>query len=258
MIFIGLLVFVLIFGPTARMLNVTTQAIGSFAANFVEGMTFTDAFGTDLWPQWWDMYWFVDWLSFGPIVGLFLIKLCYGRTIKEFILVNLVAPSLFGILWFGAFGGFALDLQLVQGVDLLAFMDANGLESLMYEVFAYVPLTGIIRPLMIITIMLSFITLADSMTSTVSIMSMKDNHDIKEAPLGIKLFWGLLMGLTSIIFVLNGGLEGIKVVKTIAGFPILAIEVAMMIGFIKYMAKNSKKEIQANIDYMEKMEESVS
>lgn len=258
MIFIGLLLFVLIFGPTARMLNVTTQAIGSYAANFVEGMTFTDAFGTDLWPQWWDMYWFVDWLSFGPIVGLFLIKLCYGRTIREFVVVNLIAPSLFGIIWFGAFGGFALDLQLVQGVDLLAFMDANGLESLMYEVFAYVPLTGLIRPLMIITIMLSFITLADSMTSTVSIMSMKDNHDVNEAPLGIKLFWGLLMGLTSIIFVLNGGLEGIKVVKTIAGFPILAIEVAMMIGFIKYMAKNSKKEIQANIDYMEKMEESVS
>lgn len=257
-IFIGLLIFTLIFGPTAKILNLTTQAMGSYVANFIEGMTFTDPFGTDLWPQWWDMYWFVDWLSFGPIVGLFLIKLCYGRTIREFVVVNLLLPSLFGMIWFGVFGGMALDLQLNQGVDLLAFMDANGLESLMLKVFEYLPLVGIVRPLMMVTIMLSFVTLADSMTSTVSLMSFKNNHDMKEAPLGSKLFWGLLMGLTSIIFVLNGGLEGIKVVKTLAGFPILFIEIFMMAGFIKYMAKHGKAIVKEVDDYQDKIEESVS
>lgn len=237
-IFIGLLIFTLIFGPTAKILNLTTQSMGSYVANFVEGMTFTDPFGTELWPQWWDMYWFVDWLSFGPIVGLFLIKMCYGRTIRQFIVVNLLLPSLFGMIWFGVFGGLALDLQLIQGVDLAAYMNANGIESLMLKVFEYLPLVSVIRPIMIVTVMLSFVTLADSMTSTVSLMTLKNNHDIKEAPVSVKLFWGLLMGLTSIVFVLNGGLEGIKVVKTLAGFPILFIEIAMMVGFIKFMSQN--------------------
>lgn len=258
MIFIGLMLFALFFGPTAKILNLTTQSIGSFVANFIPGMTFTDPFGTDLWPQWWDMYWFVDWLSFGPIVGLFLIKLCYGRTIREFVVVNLLLPALFGMIWFGIFGGLALDLQMTQNIDLLAFMDANGVESLMLKVFEYLPLVGFVRPLMIVTIMLSFVTLADSMTSTVSLMSMKNNNKIEEAPISIKLFWGLLMGLTSVIFVLNGGLEGIKVVKTLAGFPILFIEIAMMVGFIKYMAKNSKKEIKENLEYNETLEEEAS
>ncbi len=247
-IFIALLAFVMILGPTAKILNLTTQSMGSFIGNFIEGATFTDAFGDDLWPQWWDMYWFVDWLSFGPIVGLFLVRLCYGRTIREFIVVNLLLPSLFGMIWFGAFGTFALDLQF-QGVELLAFMDANGTESLMLKIFEYLPLVQIIRPLMIITITLSFITLADSMTSTVSLMTMKNNKDIDEAPLSSKVFWGLLMGVTSVIFVLNGGLEGIKVVKTIAGFPILALELAMMFGFIRFMNKNSKKEIEEIENY---------
>ncbi len=243
-IFIILLIFVIVFGPTAFIFNLTTQSVGSYVTNFVEAMTFTDPLpGGDLWPQWWDMYWFVDWLSFGPIVGLFLIKLCYGRSIREFIVVNLLLPSLFGMIWFGAFGGVALNLQLVEGVDLLGFMNANGMESLMLKVFEYLPLVGLIRPLMIITICLSFVTLADSMTSTVSLMSLKDNNNINEAPISIKLFWGLLMGITSVIFVLNGGLEGVKVVKTIAGFPILFLQVAMMFGFIKYMYKHGKKEL---------------
>ncbi len=237
-IFIGMLGFIIVVGPTSFILNLTTQSMGSYVTNFVEAMTFTDPMpGGDLWPQWWDMYWFVDWLSFGPIVGLFLIKLAYGRTIREFVVVNLLLPSLFGMIWFGAFGGLALHLQLVGGVDLFAFMKENGVESLMLKVLEYVPFVTVLRPLLIVTIMLSFITLADSMTSTVSLMSLKDNHNVDEAPLGVKLFWGLLMGLTSIVFVLNGGLEGIKVVKTIAGFPILFLQVIMMFGFIKYMYK---------------------
>ena len=241
MIFIALLLFALICGPTAFILNLTTQSFGAYVSNFVEAMTFTDPLpGGDLWPQWWDMYWFVDWLSFGPIVGLFLVRLCYGRTLREFILINLFLPALFGMIWFGAFGGFALDLQIVQKIDIFSFMSENGTESLMLKVLEYLPLVEIIRPLMIITIALSFVTLADSMTSTVSLMSLKDSDD-KEAPLSVKLFWGLLMGGTAVIFVLNGGLEGIKVVKTIAGFPILFLQILMMIGIIRYLYVNSKQ-----------------
>lgn len=247
-IFIGLLVFTIICGPTAFIFNLTTQSMGAFTTNFIEAMTFTDPLpGGDLWPQWWDMYWFVDWLSFGPIVGLFLVKLCYGRTLREFVVVNLMAPALFGMVWFGAFGGFALDLQMVQNIDILGYMNENGTESLMLKVFEYMPFVDIIRPLMIVTICLSFITLADSMTSTVSLMSMKDNKNVDEAPLRIKIFWGLLMGLTSITFVLNGGLEGIKVVKTIAGFPILFLQIIMLAGVIRYLYKNSRK-LKAEIE----------
>ncbi|MGL5313894.1 MAG: BCCT family transporter [Peptostreptococcaceae bacterium] len=240
--FIALLVFVLVFGPTSYILNLTTQSIGQFVGGFVESMTFTAPFAdSELWPQWWDMYWFVDWLSFGPIVGLFLVKLCYGRTIREFITVNLFLPALFGMIWFGVFGGFALDLQMVQGIDLVGYMNTFGQEALTLKVLDYLPLAQIVKPLMLLLIGLSFVTLADSMTSTVSLMSIESKERLDEAPMSIKLFWGTLMGATSVIFVLNGGLEGIKVVKTIAGFPILFLEIIMVIGFIKYMIKLRKE-----------------
>ncbi len=235
-IFILFLALVIFWGPTAFIFNLTTQSIGAYLNDFLHAMTFTDPLpGGDLWPQWWDMYWFVDWLSFGPIVGLFLVKLAYGRTLREFIMVNLFLPALFGMIWFGAFGGFALDLQILQGHDILSFMNKNGTESLMLKIMDFLPLSTILRPILIVTVCLSFITLADSMTSTVSLMSLKDNTNVDEAPISIKLFWGLLMGVTSLIFVINGGLEGIKVVKTIAGFPILFLELAMMAGIIRYL-----------------------
>lgn len=241
-IFIIMLGFVIAFGPTSFIFNLTTQSMGSYFAHFVEAMTFTDPIPTepnDLWPQWWDMYWFVDWLSFGPIIGLFLVKLAYGRTLREFIVINMVLPASFGMLWFGAFGAFALDLQLVQNIDIVGFMNENGTESVMLKVLEYLPLGELWRPLLIFVIALSFVTLADSMTSTVSLMSLKNSENVDEAPLSVKFFWGMLMGCTSVIFVLNGGVEGIKVVKTIAGFPILIIEMLMMGAIIWYLYSNS-------------------
>ena len=83
------------------------------------------------------------------------------------------------------------------------------------------------------------------MTSTVSMLSI-ENSDTQqsshtEAPIAMKLFWGILIGTTSIVFMFIGGLDGIKVVKTIAGVPILLLEMAMLTGFIMFMIRQKKK-----------------
>lgn len=251
--FIALLIFVLICGPTSYIFNLTTQSFGNFMNHFIDLSTFTAPFAnnTDLWPQWWDIYWFVDWLSFGPIVGLFLIKLCYGRTIREFITVNLVLPAIFAIIWFGVFGGFALDLQMVQGVDLVGYATQHGNEALMLRVLQELPLSQIIRPIMLLLIGLSFVTLADSMTSTVSLMSIESKEKINEAPMNVKLFWGILIGATSVIFVISGGIEGVKVVKTIAGIPILFLDLIMIFGFIRYFVRGGTKFIEVEGEPLE-------
>ena len=76
-------------------------------------------------------------------------------------------------------------------------------------------------------------------------MTIKNNIGVNEAPAQIKLMWGLIMGVTSLVFTLTGGLEGIKIVKTIAGFPILIVGIAMMIMFIVYIIKHGKdKEVK--------------
>lgn len=68
---------------------------------------------------------------------------------------------------------------------------------------------------------------------------------VEEAPIGIKLFWAIIMGAASLIFTLTGSIDGIKIVKTIAGFPILIMGIAMVVMFIIYIIKHGRdKEIK--------------
>ena len=262
-IFIGLMVMVFIFGPTVFTLNLGTMASGHFFQNFLTSITFTFPFhdaanlmgntwpaGSELWPQWWDMFWFADWLSFGPIIGLFLIKLAKGRTIREFVIMSWFTPAVFAMIWFTIFGSLALDIQFnpqnYPTVDLIgygtlhAYMQAHGHEMVMLKVLEAMPLANIIRPLMLLIVCLSFITMADGITSTISFMSVKNSGGVlKEAPIQLKLGWGIILGLTAYIFVLTGGLQGIQVVKTMAGFPIMFLQGTIVVGFLIYMIKRS-------------------
>lgn len=161
--FIFMLVFLLAVGPGTYIGNLFTQSIGSYVNHFVESMTFTAPFAdSQLWPQWWDMYWWVDWLCYGAIMGLFLVRLGYGRTLKEFVFVNWVMPSAFGIVWFSIFGGTVLYGQMYQGIDYYGLYQQKGAEAMTLAVFEHVPFSGIIRPFMLLIIAISFVTLANS------------------------------------------------------------------------------------------------
>ena len=253
-IYMILLLFLIVIGPSAYMANLTTQALGNYLSNFVELATFTSpVIGGEQWAQWWDEYWMVDWMSFGPLMGLFFIKLAHGRTIREFIVVNLFMPALFGIIWFGVFGGFAIHLQISGVSDMVTFLNEFGPEAFMMHLFEFMPGTLIVQIVMIITIVLSIVTCCDSMTQTLSSMSLRHYKGASEAPIPVKLFWGLLICVVTLIFVLSGGIEGIKIVKTVAGFPIVFLEAIMMGGFIYHFAK--KRNLRDEVEYAELVKE---
>lgn len=247
--YIILLLFLLICGPTSYIFNLFTQSVGSFVGNFIESMTYTAPFvDGELWPQWWDMYWWVDWLSYGAIMGLFFVRLGYGRTLREFVVVNWLMPSVFGLIWFSIFGGTVIHDQLYLGIDHYAQYLNDGMEVMTFTAFDNIPMSWIIKVFMILIIAISFITLANSMISTVASMSLQvdkekaESGTDEEAPVFLKVFWGVLIGLASLVFTLTGGVDGIKMVKTFAGFPILFIGILMLAGFIRHMAKRPRDE----------------
>lgn len=267
--FMGLMILAFLFGPGQWICNLFVESLGDFLGGFVQNVTAVSAFNdagqtvgsvwhksSEMWSQWWDQYYFVDFLSFGPIVGLFSIKLAKGRTLREYVVMNWAVPAIFGIIWFAIFGGLALDIQYnfsayagvidLQGcASLFDYMQQFGNEAMMLKVIEVIPFASILKPLVLLLVVLSFVTMADSTTSTVSLMSIVDNKDIEEAPMGIKLFWAIIMGAASLIFTLTGSIDGIKIVKTIAGFPILIMGIAMVVMFIIYIIKHGRdKEIK--------------
>lgn len=122
-------------------------------------------------------------------------------------------------------------------------MNAKGMEVITLRLLDFLPLVDIIRPLFLITLCISFITLADSMTSTIASLSVVRDTNTrlqKEAPVPLKLFWGIVIGSSSLIYMINGGIDGLKVVKTIAGFPIIFLQTAMIIGFVGYYINGNR------------------
>lgn len=139
-LYLAIIIFLLIVGPTTYILKVGTESVGLFATTFIEKSTFLGAATGEDWSRWWTVYYWAIWIAYAPVIGIFLTRLCYGRTIREFLVVNILIPSLFAIAWFTVFGATAFDMQLSGKFDLWAAMQANGTESAVYAFFSQLPL----------------------------------------------------------------------------------------------------------------------
>lgn len=244
-LFIIFLVFAMIFGPHSFMFNLSAEAFGKFVNNFIPLLTVQDFLpNSDLWPQWWGTIWWLDWIAFAPMTGLFMATLSKGRSLRQFVVVNMILPSFFAVIWFGIFGSIGAHAQFILGEDLVSVLAAHGHEYMQLFSLQYLPFDVITKPLMLITQMISFITLANAMTSTVSMMTIVPgkNYTSDEAPMRIKIFWGIMMAAIAILFLSSGGLSGAKSVKAITGFPIFIIQLAVVIGFIIFFAKGKAPE----------------
>ena len=108
---VGLMVYLLLVGPTYFLMNNIVEAIGTYAAGvWLQGFRTYTFFEQDT-TQWfgaWTLNYMVWWLAWAPFVGVFIARISRGRTIKEFLIGVLLAPTVFSIFWFGIFGGLAL------------------------------------------------------------------------------------------------------------------------------------------------------
>ncbi|MEO1174034.1 MAG: BCCT family transporter, partial [Myxococcota bacterium] len=110
-----LLAFFLVFGATSF-------AFQSFAISLWDYLTTLPLMILDVYPpeeskaaQWqgdWTIFYWAWWISFAPFVGLFLARISKGRTVREFVLGAILAPSAMCFVWFALVGGTAMDLEL--------------------------------------------------------------------------------------------------------------------------------------------------
>ena len=245
--FFILLLFVLFAGPTTYICNLFTESLGEYLNEFFAASLYTAPYpDSELWPQSWDMYWWVDWMAYAPLLGLFMVRVAYGRTLREFILIEWLFPALFGIVWFAVFGGTILHAQIFDGVDFYSIYQESGAEALTIKMFDVLPFGTIAKILMLIIITISLVTQCDSMTVTLSGMCMEDSDENTEAPVPLKLFWGIVFASVALVFTVLGGINGVKTIKSFAGIPLTFICLAVTLGFLRYMAKRPRR---ANGEY---------
>ena len=242
-LFFILLLFVFLAGPTTYLCNLFTETLGSyfteFFANSLNTAPYPDA---GMWPQSWDMYWWVDWMAYAPLLGLFMVRCANGRTLREFVLIEWLLPALFGIVWFTVFGGTILHAQLWEGsMDFLNIYNTQGAEALTLALFDVLPLSTIAKIVMLVIITISLVTQCDSMAVTLAGMCMDDSNENTEAPIWMKLFWGTVFAVVAAVFVVLGGIDGVKTIKSFAGIPMCFICLACLLGFIRFILKRPRR-----------------
>jgi choline-glycine betaine transporter len=224
-IFYAFVIILLIIGPVSYIFSLSVTSIGYWLDNFFLWSFDTKESGGEALVTWWTMYDWSIWIAYAPLMGLFLARISYGRTLREFLVINWILPSLFGIVWFAIWGGSAIKWQMDGTLDLVRIVSENGAVSGLWGFLQNLPLSSILVPLAIFTLIISFATAADSMTSTIATICTKNMTADEESPKKQKILWGLSIGAIAYIMVAFGGgaqgVDGIKYLAAAGGFTVL-------------------------------------
>lgn len=235
LLFLGLFVF--IFGPSVYLLSFGTQGIGSYLGNFFELSLFTGAVSGDEWPQKWSVFNWAVWFAWAPIAALFLGKIGRGYTVREYIQINLIFPSLFAIVWISIFSGMAIHIDMTQAGILNSTLNEQGPEKLLYFVFNQLPLSQLMTLVLIFVAFISYVTAADSNTDAIgNLCTIGFDADSEEkAGLGVKVLWGSIIGVVSWTMVSFVGIDGIKMLSNLGGLPAAIIILATSLTLCKWL-----------------------
>ena len=69
---------------------------------------------------------------------------------------------------------------------------------------------------------------------------MEGSSENKEPPVWLKLFWGIVFAVIAMVFVVLGGIGGVKTIKSFCGIPLCFICFAITLGFVKYILTRPK------------------
>lgn len=235
----GLLILLLVTGPTLFIVRIGTAGIAEWMHNFwLWGFDPIDIGGPAL-TRSWTLFDWAFWVGYAPVTGIFLAMLSYGRTVREYMVVNWILPSVFGIIWFTVWGGSALHMQISGTADLVGAINSGGAVMALWEFLKNLPfgLGVIIVPVNIFVILISFITCADATLVNIGSMCVRNVPIGTEPPAKIKILWGVSVGIIAIIMAAFGGgaqgVDGVKALAAAAGFVVLFIFVIQVIAFIK-------------------------
>ena len=225
LIAICLLVLVLLLGPTVFILNAMVQNAGVYLNQLIQLSTWTEAYNSSVYQNGYTLFYFTWWFAWAPFVSLFIARISYGRTIKEFVIGVLIVPSLIVFIWMGVFGNAAIYLVLNGIGDISAAVSGNASTALfvLFDSLSFAKPLSIISLILIVTF---FVTSSDSGALVASMLSSKKHIDISsDSPLISRITWAILLGVVAAVLLQAGGLGALQTAVVIFGLPFSVITI---------------------------------
>ena len=199
----GLLLFMLVFGPTVFIYESYFAGLGSYFGNFF-GMALyrgeAGLFGEPGWLGWWTVFFWGWFMGYGPLMAMFIARVSRGRSIRSIIvMLSLVAPIV-TTFWFTIVGGSGIAFELGNTGSVSTAFEGFNLPAALLAITQQLPLGFIISLLFLILTTIFVATTGDSMTYVISV-AMSD-EDMSLMP--VRVFWGVGMGLMAVILISLG------------------------------------------------------
>jgi choline/glycine/proline betaine transport protein len=240
-----LLAFVIVAGPTTFLARALGDNIGNYLSSLIEMSLRTYAYEGAPEQHWfgeWTLLYWAWWISWSPFVGMFIARISRGRTIRQFVVGVLIVPTTFNLIWMTAFGNTAIWLDTHQAAGMLA-RSATNVDALLFDFFDYLPFTQLLSIVSIVLITVFFVTSADSGAFVIDSIATGSSP---RSPTWQRLFWAVLLGVTTCVLMLTGGLKALQALTLIAALPVAAIMLALCYGLwhgLKADAMHSSREI---------------
>lgn len=221
---LALAVFVL--GPTVAIIDTFTTTLGAYASEFVRMSLRMTPFRDSGWVGGWTVFYWAWWVSWSPFVGLFIARVSRGRTIREFILGTVLAPTLAAFVWFSVFGGTALHLQIMQGLPISEAVQAD-VSTALFTLFDALPLGGLMTGVATVLVLVFFVTSGDSATLVLGMMSTGGDENPRPR---VKVIWGVLVAGIAITLLLAGGVKAVQTATIVFALPFTAVILLMAVA----------------------------
>lgn len=257
----ALMLFVLLTGSTVFLLRGIIETVGIYISNIVpmsfwndQLAEYTQEDGRWGWQGSWTVFYWAWTVTWSPFIGIFVARISKGRTIREFVLGVLFAPSLYTLIWFAIFGWSAMEIDgidaearaaLGEQAGSLSAAVAESVPLAMFAFFEHFPFTTLVQGLAVLIVAIFFATSSDSASLVVDMLC---TGDADPGPIRQRVFWGVSEGaVAAMLIVLAGdaGLDALQQVITVVGLPIFIMVFAMMFALLKGLATEDVETVGA-------------
>ena len=234
-----ILLIVLFGGPTAYLFQVFVNSIGDYLFQLIpisfKLFSYQPASSWN-WTHGWTLTYLIWWLAWGPFVGIFIARISRGRTMREFVIFVVGVPTLASMLWFAAFGGAAVHIELFGGGGLWSKVSTD-VSAALFAFLEYFPGAGLLSMLSVCLIFIFLVTSADSGTFVISMMT--SNGSLNPTT-KLKLTWGVIIAALTGATLLTGSVQVARAMAITGAIPFTVIIILQIAGFLRVVREDPK------------------
>ena len=232
---IGLFLFFLVVGgSTVLVISNGIESIGTYIIQVIP-MSLQTGVGDEQWMAGWTIFYWAWWVSWAPFVGMFVARISRGRTIREFVLGVVAAPTGFGFLWFAVVGGTGIELQRNGDADIVGALATPELS--LFTALDALPLPVVSSALCVVLIALFFISGADAASVVMATMASRGSL---APPRLVVVVLGVLMGGIACAMLLVGGLTALQQAAVLGSVPFTFVLIGVAWCWVKALREEPR------------------